>query len=303
MAIIISVLFFMIQVLIIILLSAQKPRQRVIERVSASEELIKSSSVSGIKKKKKPKVRVKRIEKMLTQADLQMTSIDAIFIYSILQVVALFSGYIFARSIFLSLVLMVVVHFGCLFVLKIRSKRRLKKFEKQLGDSIQIISNGMKAGYSFFQALNRLVEETTDPISGAFRQVIKEMSLGKSTEDVLQQLVTNFPIEDLELMITAILIQKEIGGNLADILDNILETIRERQRIFNEVRTLTAQGKLSGAIVMALPLFISGIIFIMTPEYMLLLINTFAGRIMIALALFNQMIGALIIRNIIKIEY
>jgi tight adherence protein B len=300
MTIMIGVLFFVVQLSIIGFLSTRAQKEKIIERVIEHEVL---SEKAQIKQKKKAKVKVKKIDLMLKQADLKLSSVDAIFIYSILMIVGLFSGYIINGTIFGSLIMMIVVHIGCIGVLKTRSKKRIKRFESQLGDAIQVISNAMKAGYSFFQALSRVVEESSDPISSAFAQIIKEMSLGKSVDQVLDQLVRGFPIEDLELMVTAILIQREIGGNLSEILDNILETIRERQRINNEVRTLTAQGKLSGAIVMGMPIVIGAILYFMNPEYIMLLFETFLGRVMLGVAFSNQIMGALLIKKIITIEY
>jgi tight adherence protein B len=300
MTLLIPIMFFVVQVLLLAYIFTGKKREKVINRVLDSET---SKKEVIIKKKKKSKVKVKKIEGMLRRADIKLSSIDAILIYAVLQVISVFAGYLLTSMLVGSLILMVITHVVCITYVKILAKKRLKKFEMQLGDAIQIITNAMKAGYSFFQSLSRVVDESSPPISDAFGKVIKEMSLGKGTEEALEELMIHHPIEDLELMVTAIIIQREIGGNLADILDNILETIRERQRINREVKTLTAQGRLSGLIIMIMPIGLGVVLFMMNPEYILLLFQTTVGRFMLGLAVMNQVIGAFMINKIVKIDY
>ena len=188
-------------------------------------------------------------------------------------------------------------------VLNSRRKKKIIAFDHQLNEGLGMISNALKAGYSFLQAVAIAAEETQDPFSKEFKILLKELSLGMQMEDALSNLSDRVPSEDLKLIINAILIQKDIGGNLSEILENISETIRERQRIKNEVSSLTAQGRLSGMIIMVMPFFLGVIIYLFDNEYVLTLFNTTIGRILIGLALFNQLLGWLFIRKIIRIEY
>ena len=190
-----------------------------------------------------------------------------------------------------------------IFIINSRKRKKIKAFDEQLNEGLIMISNALKAGYSFLQALAVAAEETQDPFSKEFKGLLKELSLGIPIEDGLNNLVERVPSEDLKLIINAILIQKDVGGNLSEILENIGETIRERQRIKNEVNTLTAQGKLSGMIIMVMPFFLGIIIFLFDNAYILTLFTTLIGRFLLVFALISQAIGWVFIRKIIKIEY
>jgi tight adherence protein B len=183
-----------------------------------------------------------------------------------------------------------------------RKKERIKIFDSQLNEGIMVISNSLKAGYSFLQAVAVAAEETKDPFSKEFKKMLKEISLGVSEEDALKSLLLRMESEDLRLIMNAILIQKDIGGNLSLILDNIADTIRERQKIKGELKTLTAQGKLSGIIVMLIPIFLGLTIYLFNKEYILLLFTTTVGIAMIIVSVINQILGLFIIRKIINID-
>lgn len=187
-------------------------------------------------------------------------------------------------------------------IIKKKIKDRIKLFDNQLNEGITIISNSLKAGYSFLQAVAVVSEETSDPFSKEFKKLLKEMSLGISEEDALKNLLSRVDSEDLRLIMNAILIQKDIGGDLSEILDNISETIRERQKIKNELKTLTAQGKLSGLILMLMPVFLGIVIYLFNREYMLLLFKTSIGLSMVATAVISEIFGLLMIRKIVNID-
>lgn len=187
-------------------------------------------------------------------------------------------------------------------IISSRKKERVKTFNEQLNEGTMIISNSLKAGYSFLQAIAVVSEETKDPFAKEFKKLLKEMSLGISEEIALKNMLNRMESDDLRLIINAILIQKDIGGNLSEILDNISNTIRERQKIQNELKTLTAQGRLSGIIVMLIPFFLGITIYLFNKEYMMLLFTTPLGLGMIITAFVNQILGLIMIRKIIKID-
>jgi tight adherence protein B len=149
-----------------------------------------------------------------------------------------------------------------------RSKRRVKRFNAQLGDIITMMANALRGGYSFLQTLDMVSREAPAPSADEFRRVVQEVGLGRSTEEALQNLLRRMPSDDLDLLVTAVNIQHEVGGNLAQILDTIGHTIRERVRIKGEIQTLTAQGRISGYVITALPIFLAGYITIVNPDYM-----------------------------------
>ncbi|MCS6881320.1 MAG: type II secretion system F family protein [Oscillochloridaceae bacterium] len=152
--------------------------------------------------------------------------------------------------------------------LAIQSRRRIKAFNNQLGDTITMMANALRGGYSFLQTLDMVAREAPAPMSSEFRRVVQEVGLGRSTEEALQNLLRRMPSDDLELLITAVNIQMEVGGNLAQILDTIGHTIRERVRIKGEIQTLTAQGRISAWVITGLPVALAIFISMVNPEYM-----------------------------------
>jgi tight adherence protein B len=150
-----------------------------------------------------------------------------------------------------------------------RAKGRVKRFNDMLGDTITMMSNALRGGYSFLQTLEMVSREAPQPVSDEFRRVVQEVGLGRTTEEALENLQRRVPSEDLDLLITAVNIQHEVGGNLAQILDTIGHTIRERVRIKGEIQTLTAQGRISGYVITGLPIALAGYITMVNPDYMM----------------------------------
>src|SRR6186997_3700163 len=171
------------------------------------------------------------------------------------------------RNPFLLVVGLFVGFFLPRFWLGRRKSGRLKSFNKQLPDTITLIANALRAGSSFLQAVELVVRESRPPISTEFGRVIREVNLGLSFEVALENMVRRVRSDDLELMATAISIQHQVGGNLAEILDSIAYTIRERIRIKGEIRTLTAQQRMSGYVVGGLPFFLALFIYLAAPKF------------------------------------
>lgn len=188
------------------------------------------------------------------------------------------------------------------YILQRKVRQRAKAFDAQLGDALILIANSLRTGYSFMQAMDMVAKEMAPPISEEFARVMREMNLGVATETAMTGLTQRVASEDLDLVVTAMLIQRQIGGNLAEILDKIAGTIRERVRLRGHIRTLTAQGRLSGLIVGLLPFALGGVIFLMNPGYISGLFTNPIGQKMLAVGLFLQSVGVLLIRKIIDIE-
>lgn len=187
-------------------------------------------------------------------------------------------------------------------LVKMKKKSILKKIDQQLPDTIMLISNSLKAGYSFMQAVEVASRELPPPISLEFKQMLKEVNLGVSTEIALESLTQRVQSEDMKLVILAVLIQRQIGGNLSEILDNISDTIRSRIKVKGEISILTAQGRISGLIISLLPLALGFAIFILNPTYITVLFVDPLGWMMLGMSLMMQMIGIYFIRKIIRIE-
>jgi len=190
-----------------------------------------------------------------------------------------------------------------------RKSGRLGAFNKQLPDTITLLANGLRAGSSFLQAVELVVRESRPPISTEFSRVIREVNLGLPFEQAMENMVRRVRSEDLELMATAINIQHTVGGNLAEILDSIAYTIRERIRIKGEIRTLTAQQRLSGYVVGFLPIGLAGFLFVAAPNFMQPMFEkppeAFGlplGVVILAFGGFMMFIGFMLIRKIVDIE-
>lgn len=246
--------------------------------------------------------RVKKLELELMKADLPITADELLIIKIIFSSAFSFLAFAVFRNLITPIVVFALAWNVPRFIIEKRKKERVKLFDSQLSEGITIISNSLKAGHSFLQAVAVVSEETSDPFSKEFKRLLKEMSLGISEEDALKNLFGRMESEDLRLIVNAILIQKDIGGNLSEILDNISETIRERQKMKNELKTLTAQGKLSGGILMLMPVFLGMIIYLLNKEYVMVLFTTTIGLVMVAAAVVGELIGILLIRRIINIE-
>jgi tight adherence protein B len=195
------------------------------------------------------------------------------------------------------------------FWLARRRNGRLGAFNRQLPDTITLIANALRAGSSFLQAIELVVRESRPPISVEFSRVIREVNLGLAFEVALENMVRRVRSDDLELMATAIAIQHQVGGNLAEILDSIAFTIRERIRIKGEIRTLTAQQRLSGYVVAGLPIGLATFLFVAAPGFMtpmfddrVNLIGLPAGVLILATGGVMMFVGFLLIRRIVDIE-
>jgi tight adherence protein B len=195
------------------------------------------------------------------------------------------------------------------FYLRRRQKARLKKFNDQLPDTITLLANSLRAGSSFLQGIELVTREARPPISEEFERVVREMQLGVALQPALNNLVRRVDSEDLELMVTAIQIQSQVGGNLATVLDAIAHTIRERIRIYGEIQTLTAMQRYSGYVITLLPIGLAGLLFIISPTYMNKMLEKPPealglplGIVFFIIGLISMGIGYIFIRRIVDIK-
>jgi tight adherence protein B len=186
--------------------------------------------------------------------------------------------------------------------LKFRQGRRTRAFNNQLGDTITLLSNALKAGYSFAQALASVSRNASPPISEEFGRATREIALGINVDDALTHMVQRNKSDDFDLLVTAVQIQRVVGGNLAEILDTIAYTIRERVRIQGEIRTLTAQARVSGIIITLLPFGLAGVLETISPSYFGPMLTETLGHILLGIGIFSIAIGAAAIQKIVKIE-
>jgi tight adherence protein B len=206
------------------------------------------------------------------------------------------------RSLLLSVPLAALGLAAPYLYLKWKRRRRIAKFESQLPDAIDMVTNAMRAGYAFQGAMELVGQEIADPLGAEFAQFYEEQNLGMDVRTALLALQSRVPSLDLKMFITAVLIQRETGGNLSEVLENIATVIRGRFRIQGELKTLTAQVRLSSKILGLLPVIVVGLITIMNPSFMAPLFNETVGRILLASAAVSQIIGFIAMWRLADIE-
>ncbi|MFB4167742.1 type II secretion system F family protein [Virgibacillus sp. JSM 102003] len=205
-------------------------------------------------------------------------------------------------SILLGIVGFVFGYFVPEIWLKGKQRKRIKAFNEGLPGMITSVIGSLRAGFSFVQSLQMVSQESYSPIKEEVEHIIKSMKYGTSMEDALLEWQKRMPSDDLGLLVDAILIQRQVGGNLAYLLDKIVETTRERTKIENQIKTLTAQGRLSGIVISLLPVALGFIIYLMNPEYITTLFVNPIGQLMLGAALIGGIIGFFLIRKITTIE-
>lgn len=189
-----------------------------------------------------------------------------------------------------------------LALLGLRIRRRRKKFTNQLGDMLTMVANALRAGFSFMQAFELIAREMDAPMGREVQLVVNEVNLGNTLESALDNMQRRVASPDFELVVTAVLIQRQVGGDLASILDTISETIAERVRMRREVMALTAQGRASGWVLAAIPVALFAILYMMSPSYLSPLIDTEIGRMFMIGALVLEVIGFFVIQRIVDIK-
>ncbi len=183
-----------------------------------------------------------------------------------------------------------------------KRKRRLDAFLALLPDALDLISRALSAGHAFSESLNMVATEMPEPIATEFRKTYEEQNLGLSIKLALENLTQRMPLLDLRMCVTAVLIQRETGGNLAEILEKVAYTIRERFRIMGDLKTLTTSSRMSAWLLCALPVFVAIAVTVMNPEYMSVLWKDPRGHYLIAAAMFMQVTGMLIVKKILNIK-
>jgi tight adherence protein B len=181
---------------------------------------------------------------------------------------------------------------------KFRQGRRLRDFNRRLPDTLSLLSNALKAGFSLPQAIEAVAHNTAAPVSDELSRAVREMNLGTSTPQALTNMVRRVGSEDLDLIVTAITIQSTVGGNLARILDSIAHTIRQRVQIKSQISALTAQARASGWVITLLPFVVAAILEVVTPSYFRVMFTDPAGRVLLVLAGLSILVGNLFVRRI-----
>jgi len=186
--------------------------------------------------------------------------------------------------------------------LRLRRRRRLRRFEEQFPEAIDLLGRAIRAGHPLSAGIRMVADESPEPIAGEFRQAFEEQRFGLPFDDALLGLADRNDLMDVRIFVTAVLIQREVGGNLAEVLDKIAQTVRARFAILRQLRVHTAQGRLSGYVLGVMPIAVAAAIFALNPEYASKLVTEPMGRFMVVAALIMQVLGYLWIRRIVNIE-
>lgn len=252
----------------------------------------------------------------LARADLKITVAEYYSLIVISMVATAIIAWLIYGGFIMPLIGFVAGFFLPRFFVKWRQRRRIKQFGDQLGDAITLMANGLRAGYSLLQAMDAVAREMPPPIADEFRRVVREIGLGVDNDRAYNNLLRRVPSDDLDLMVTAINVQQEVGGNLSEILEIIGFVIRERIRIKGEIAVLTAQGQLSGYVISALPIILGLLLYAMNQEYIGRMIFSCDARgiaegelcsqpcgwVLVGIGLFGIVAGFFSIQKIVDIE-
>ncbi len=283
-----------------------KAIQQANERAPSEElALLRDELLSGIPSLNKllaRSARVSRLQKFLSQDDLKIRAGKFLLLALGIAVCLAMITELRTNSPFIALVMGgvgLLVPFG---YASFRRSRRFAKFEQLFPEAIDLLGRAVRAGHAFTTALELIGDELAEPVGGEFRKLFEEQKFGLPVRDALLNLADRVPLIDVKFFVTAVMLQRETGGNLAEILDNLSYVIRERFKILRQVRTHTAQGRLTMYILMALPPSVCLMMVLTNPDFIKPLFHDPAGHMLVGLAIILQTIGYFLIRKIIHIR-
>ncbi|GAA1051456.1 type II secretion system F family protein [Dietzia natronolimnaea] len=238
----------------------------------------------------------------LERAGVKMGLQDFVFLVGVAAVVTFALGLVAVGPV-TGLFLAALTPIGAKFALDIRASRRRAAFADQLDDSLQLMASSLRAGHSLLQALSSVAREAEEPTSEEFARIINETRVGRDLAPALEETARRMGSEDFEWVTQAIAINREVGGNLAEVLDGVGHTIRERNQIRRQVKALAAEGKLSAYVLMALPFGISGFLFMSNPEYISKFTEGLLGYTLIGVSVVLLVVGAVWLRKVVNIRF
>lgn len=280
---------------------------RIITRLykgSNSKELNEISEVEDIIKAdpNRKLTIIDRVQENLDYASLNIKAEKFLKICSSITILASLVMFLLTKSILLSILVFLTV-IGIMFlIIRYLKRKRVKILSIQLLEVVDFLSGSLKSGYSFMQCLNLIVKDGKPPASEEFKLVIDDINIGKSYEEAFDKMYNRNPIVYIDIMATAILISKESGGNLSHILDIVSTTIYEKERLDRQIKGLTAPGRLTGTILVLLPIGVFLLLGGMNPSFIKPLITSSLGRFMLMYGIISQIVGGLFISKLIKVD-
>lgn len=243
-----------------------------------------------------------RIENELEQADLPLRAAEALFFYIAGALVLTVLAFVITGEWVAALIILVVAALVPIGILRSRRAKRLQRFEAELPDTLGLLAGSLRAGFSFQQGLEAVANDATGPMGEELRRVFNEVQLGRTLEDALEDSADRMESDDLHWAVLAVRIQREAGGNLAELLDTVAETMAQRERLRAEIRTLTAEGRLSGIVLGLFPFAFAGILVLISPGYLDALFENTVGIIAMVAAGIAAVFGFFWLRKIVAIE-
>ncbi len=243
-----------------------------------------------------------KLRNFIGQAGMKVKPGRLILLSAILAIAGFLMGSRMTDSPLIALIFIPVGALIPIGVIAFKRRSRLKSFEKIFPEAIDLLGRAVRAGHSFSTGLEMITTELPEPVSGEFRTTFEEQNFGLPLRDALLNFAERVPLIDVRFFVTAVLIQKDTGGNLAEILDNLAHVVRERFRILGEVKIKTAQGRLTAGILISLPPIMGFILRFLNPSYMKPLFTDPIGPYIIALAIFLQVVGSLMLWKIVNID-
>jgi tight adherence protein B len=246
--------------------------------------------------------RVSDLQKMLAQADMSLRVSNFLGISALTGVAATIIAYVLSKRVEVAWIGLLVGFVLPYSYASVRRNKRFEKFEELFPEAIDTLARAVRAGHAFTTALEMISAEVSEPVSGEFRQLYEEQKFGMPVRDALLNLTDRMPLVDVKFFVTAVMLQRETGGNLAEILDNLSYVIRERFKIQRQVRVYTAQGRLTMALLMGMPPIIVTTMLLLNPTFIRPLFSDPIGHFLLVAGITLQTIGYFVIRKIIRIQ-
>ena len=281
--------------------------ERKAPELAAAEELAllrdeQLSEIPAIDALLRRSARVTDIQKMLAQAGMSIRAGNFLGLSALAGVAATFLAYAFSKRAEVAWVAMLIGLVLPYSYASYRRNKRFEKFEELFPEAIDTLARAVRAGHAFTTALEMITDEVAEPVSGEFRQLYEEQKFGMPVRDALLNLTERVPLVDIKFFVTAVMLQRETGGNLAEILDNLSYVIRERFKIQRQVRVYTAQGRLTMALLMGMPPIIIAVMMVLNPSFIRPLFSDPIGHTLLVAGITLQTIGYFVIRKIIRIQ-
>ena len=245
---------------------------------------------------------IRKLHALIDKAGLRIDVKIFLLVVAVIAAAGFVIGAALQRGIIPPVIFLLIFGAVPFIFLRVQKTKRINRFTEQFASALDMLARSLKAGHSLASAVQMVGGEMSEPVAGLFRAVYEEQAYGLSLKDALAHMIERMDTTDLRFFVTAVSIYREVGGNLSEILERLAQTIRERIKIRRQVKVYTAQARLSGYILAALPIFTALFFYFMAPDYIGELIEVKVGRYFIAGAVILQIVGFLIIRRIIDIK-